>query len=585
MRLCLVEDHAVAGLEPLALTRPAYDLRLGAMSLGTRTARALGIGPGPARRGAIVRSFLAPYLREKDPKTQFNDPEWLGRGPALVANARWVPPDRLELPADGPGWVGLCEGQVACAHVGPELAGDLNPHSVEGWFDDVAARLPNHDIGGWWVNRPWDIVARNNDFLVQDFEQAGIRGVSNRHLSTAAIVGPSDRLSIHDSARIDPYTVFDTTNGPITIEAGVWVQPFTRVEGPCLIGRDTHLFRANIRGGVTIGPTCRIGGEVEASIIHGWSNKYHEGFLGHAYIGEWVNLGAITSNSDLRNDYGEVQVPLQGDPVPTGMAKVGCFLGDHTRTGLGSMLNTGTVAGVMCNLLPAGPLLPKHVPSFAAVLYGRVAPGFPLDQMFATARIVKGRRNQAFTEAEEQLYLDLYEQTRLERERAFQKASDRHKGGAWPIRALGRAEPARGSMTQVFDTPMWAFSALSTNSGSGRPGFRGQPDAAEALGRARRSESVGHQLRHRLETDDRGKLRPATRLRRPLQAGGMALGLETPAPRRRVPSGDCPARWVMDAGLESLAACRSRPRTGNQGRAHPQAGPRTGEAPQGHAPR
>jgi hypothetical protein len=151
-------------------------------------------------------------------------------------------------------------------------------------------------------------------------------------------------------------------------------------------------------------------------------------------VGEWVNLGAITSNSDLRNDYGEVFVPLVGDPVATGQAKVGCFLGDHTRTGLGSMLNTGTSVGVMCNLLPAGPLLPKHIPSFTAVMYGRVAPGFPLEQMFATARTVKGRRGQTFSPAEEQLYLDLYEQTRLERERAFQKAND-HRGGHWPLSA------------------------------------------------------------------------------------------------------------------------------------------------------
>ena len=165
---------------------------------------------------------------------------------------------------------------------------------------------------------------------------------------------------------------------PDPVEADVGVQPFTRIEGPCFVGRDTQLFRANLRGGVTLGPNCRIGGEVEEAIVHGHSNKYHEGFLGHAYVGEWVNLGAITSNSDLRNDYGEVAVPLQGDPIPTGQAKVGCFIGDHTRTGMGSMLNTGTAIGVMCNVLPAGPLLPKHVPSFSSVLYGRVAPGFAL---------------------------------------------------------------------------------------------------------------------------------------------------------------------------------------------------------------
>ena len=170
------------------------------------------------------------------------------------------------------------------------------------------------------------------------------------------------------------------------------------------MGRDTHLFRANLRGGVSLGPTCRIGGEVEASIVHGYTNKYHEGFLGHAYVGEWVNLGAVTSNSDLRNDYGEVQVPLGGDPVATGQAKVGCFLGDHTRTGLGSQLNTGTAIGVMCNVLPAGLLLPKHVPSFAAVCYGRVELRFALEELFATARVVMGRRGREFDAVQEQLY-------------------------------------------------------------------------------------------------------------------------------------------------------------------------------------
>jgi UDP-N-acetylglucosamine diphosphorylase/glucosamine-1-phosphate N-acetyltransferase len=414
-------------------------LLLGSSTLGAKIARAVGVGPGPARRGAVIRPHLAPIQHERDPRTSLNDSDWLARGPVLVANARWVPPVGFQLPEAHAPWLALCDGQPACALVGPELAVGLNPGGVDGWFEDLASRAERLDVGGDWVTRPWDLVAKNSEHLARDFVAEGRSGLSNRHLASIALVGPAERLSIHETARIDPYTVFDTTNGPITVAAGAVVQPFTRIEGPCAIGRDTQLFRANLRGGVTLGPNCRIGGEVEHSIVHGFSNKYHEGFLGHAYVGEWVNLGAITSNSDLRNDYGEVFVPLQGDPVPTGMAKVGCFLGDHTRTGLGSMLNTGTAVGVMCNILPAGPLLPKHVPSFTAVLYGRVAPGFPLEQMFATARTVKGRRNQDFSAVEEQLYLDLYEQTRLERERAFHKSNER-RGDAWPVAppALGR---------------------------------------------------------------------------------------------------------------------------------------------------
>ncbi|MCA1684788.1 MAG: hypothetical protein LC745_02140, partial [Planctomycetia bacterium] len=383
MRLCLVEDTAVAGLEPLTLTRPVFDLMLGGGTLASKIARAFGVGSGPQRRGVVIRSYLGPIQRQRDPHTAVNDRGWQARGPVIVANGRWVPPSEFLHPGESGSWLGLCDGQPACALVGPEDAVGLEAGGVDDWFEAIASRRRGVDVGGEWVTRPWDIVAINADHVARDFAVEGKVGVSNRHLSTAAMVGPVDRLFIHESARIDPYTVFDTTSGPITVETGAWVQPFTRVEGPSYVGRDTQLFRANLRGGVTIGPVCRIGGEVEATIVHGHSNKYHEGFLGHAYVGEWVNLGAITSNSDLRNDYGEVYVPLGGDPVPTGMAKVGCFVGDHTRTGLGSMLNTGTAVGVMCNVLPAGPLLPKHVPSFSAVLYGRVAPGFPVEQLFS----------------------------------------------------------------------------------------------------------------------------------------------------------------------------------------------------------
>ena len=437
-RICWVEDTAVAHLEPITLTRAAFELVVGSSTLAHKAERFLTTGwPSntPIDRGAVVRSYLAPWQRVRFPDWSINDPSWLGADRTLVIHARWHAPEaRLEFSSPGHGdspWIGLCEGQPACAWVSAEDAARLDPHGIESWFETMAAKLPSHEVGGVWTSYLWDLVARNADEIVRDFihrpEPVPAPGV----FPHAAVVGRADWLKIDPSVRLDPYTVLDTTNGPISIEAGVWVQPFTRIEGPCHIGRDTQLFRANLRGGVTLGPNCRIGGEVEHSVVFGHSNKYHEGFLGHAYVGEWVNLGAITSNSDLRNDYGEVFVPLGGDPVATSQRKVGCFLGDHTRTGLGSMLNTGTTVGVMCNVLPAGPLLPKHVPSFTAILYGKVAPGFPLDQMFVTARTVKGRRGQEFSLVEEQLFLDLYEQTRLERERAFHRSQQRRED-PWP---------------------------------------------------------------------------------------------------------------------------------------------------------
>jgi UDP-N-acetylglucosamine diphosphorylase/glucosamine-1-phosphate N-acetyltransferase len=437
MRLCLVEDVAVSGLEPLTLARPAFELLLGATTLGQKIARAFGLKPAGHQRGCVIRTHLSLVQRQRDPSSVVNDRDWLARGPVVVVNSRWVPPQNFEPPAHCRPSVGLCGGQPAWAMVGPEDAVELDPHGIDGWFDDMLARYGGHEVDGEWINRPWDLVSRNGAHLERDFQTARCDGFLKAPPANLALVGPSDHLRIHETARIDPYTVFDTLGGPITVGPRAWIQPFTRVEGPCCIGAETQLFRANIRESVSIGPNCRIGGEVEDSIVHGFSNKYHEGFLGHAYVGEWVNLGAITSNSDLRNDYGEVSVPLQGDPIRTGQTKVGCFIGDHTRTGMGSMLNTGTSIGVMCNVLPAGILLPKHVPSFMAVMYGRVGPGFSLDQMFATARIVMGRRGKAFTEAEEQLYLQLFEQTRLERERAFYRAHD-HRAESWPVAQAAR---------------------------------------------------------------------------------------------------------------------------------------------------
>src|SRR5262249_35303314 len=157
-----------------------------------------------------------------------------------------------------------------------------------------------------------------------------------------------------------------------------------RIEGPSYVGSQTHVLGAKIRPGTTLGPNCRVGGEVEASIIQGHSNKYHDGFLGHSYIGEWVNLGAGTDNSDLRKDYGRVTVVVNGQSVATGRPKVGCFIGDHTRTGLGTLINTGSNIGSFCNLLPAGPLAPKYLPAFTSWWNGSLRDTADLPRVLAT---------------------------------------------------------------------------------------------------------------------------------------------------------------------------------------------------------
>ncbi|MFQ6098012.1 MAG: hypothetical protein ACE5O2_09835, partial [Armatimonadota bacterium] len=178
---------------------------------------------------------------------------------------------------------------------------------------------------------------------------------------------------------------------------------------------------AKTREGVTIGPVCKVGGEVEESIFHAYSNKHHDGFLGHAYVGEWINVGALATNSDLKNTYTNVDVYLSADQVlarqahDTGEYKtVGSYIGDHTKVGIGVMFNTGTHVGVACNLVGAMP--PKYVPSFSWGS-GNDLVEHRLDKMLQTATIMMGRRDRHPTEAYTEMLRAVYDRTREEREK------------------------------------------------------------------------------------------------------------------------------------------------------------------------
>jgi len=152
MRLCIVEDMAVSNLEPLTLTRPAFELLLGATSLGQKIATAFGITVGPGRRGCVIRKHLVAVQQQRQPHLAVNDRDWLARGPVVVINSRWVPPVDFQPPAtDGPS-VGLCGGQAAFATVGPKEAVTLEPHGIDNWFDAMLSRHGGHEVKGEWIN-------------------------------------------------------------------------------------------------------------------------------------------------------------------------------------------------------------------------------------------------------------------------------------------------------------------------------------------------------------------------------------------------------------------------------------------------
>lgn len=287
-------------------------------------------------------------------------------------------------------------------------------------LEEITTDLPVREAGGTLVRFPWDLVHHNGEQIIADWRMS-VPGPSGE-AKGLSLIGPASFLVIDPSARIEPYVIADTTNGPVVIGAGAVVTAFTRLEGPCVLSAGTQVHGAKIRAGTTLGPQCRIGGEVEASIVQGYSNKYHDGFLGHAYLGEWVNLGAGTQNSDLRNDYGLVRVVVNGQMRATGQSKVGCFIGDHTKSGLGTLLNTGTSAGVFSGLLPSGGLLPKYVPSFTSWWNGSLIETGDLDSLLHTAETVMARRGQTLSAVRRALYAHLFEQTGAERRKTVREA-------------------------------------------------------------------------------------------------------------------------------------------------------------------
>jgi UDP-N-acetylglucosamine diphosphorylase/glucosamine-1-phosphate N-acetyltransferase len=239
-----------------------------------------------------------------------------------------------------------------------------------------------------------------------------------------AVVGPRERVLVDAGARVEPMVVVDATKGPVLIDRGAVIQAFSRLEGPCHVGPDTHVLGAKLRG-VSLGPQCRIGGEVEATIVQGYSNKAHDGFLGHSYVGEWVNLGAGTQVSDLRNDYAPLTVTINGARVETGQTKLGAFFGDHTKTSIGTLINAGTVAGAFCQLLTSGTLLPRDLPAFTRYGNGQLHERPDLRQQFATAATVMRRRGQTWTETHEEFFFGLYEATAVPRRQTLREAEQR----------------------------------------------------------------------------------------------------------------------------------------------------------------
>ena len=409
MRICLYEDRRVADLAPLTLTRPAAELLCGLSSLGRKQADYFGAEVV----GHLCRPALAELVRAANPGAPVNDPAWLRSAPTVLVNARWLPPTRrqpaplfADLFAGGP-FLATRGDDVAFAVLDTRHLLAASPATIDDCLDDWTHVLPGRGAGGHMIRYPWDLVEHNPGQLTRDFEATCDPTDVGFHPTGLALVGPADRLLIDPSARIDPMVVADTTDGPVVIGAGAVVRAFTRLEGPCSVGPGTRLLGATVRAGTTLGPQCRVGGEVECSVVQGFSNKAHDGFLGHSYVGEWVNLSAGTTTADLRNDYRPIGVTVNGTLVPTGLTKVGSFVGDHAKTGLGVMLNCGSMIGAFASLLPTGQFAPRDVPAFGRFGPDGLRGDADVERLLATADVVMRRRGRELTPVLEAVYRSL----------------------------------------------------------------------------------------------------------------------------------------------------------------------------------
>jgi len=350
---------------------------------------------------------------------------------ALFVNGRLLAGAAVELALDGPDEVAYCGETLVYVRASAEAVKHTCDPALCGQpscVAKIADGLQRVKVDLPLIDYPWNLIERNPQTLTEDFRAAGKVGVEGRMHSTSVLFGDDKLVYVAKGAEIHPFVTIDTHGGPVTIEACTEVHPYTRIEGPCYIGPDSVVLGAKIREGCSFGPVCRIGGEIEESIIHGYSNKYHDGFLGHAYVGEWVNLGALCTNSDLKNDYSTGEVNVGGKMIDSGSTKVGATIGDHVKTSIGTLLNTGAIVGTMCVCMAAAGPLPKYIPPFAWFLNGFISKGFGFKRLLKTAAVAMGRRKKSLTDEDRAVLQYAYELTADERMAAVKKDRKRRLG-------------------------------------------------------------------------------------------------------------------------------------------------------------
>ncbi|HVE34266.1 MAG TPA: putative sugar nucleotidyl transferase [Gemmatimonadaceae bacterium] len=389
--LYLYDDARARGFEPFASCRPISELVSGISTIRERWQIAL--------QGVKATHYLAGQRHaDFDEGSASVAAKGMVPAGAIVVNARAVP----ALPAD---IVKLGRYNAGCSvwRCGQRLAGirlrEATPASA---FEDGVLTLEDlaagtggiGDMNGWWLDEVWDLVRVLPEQLANDLAQmAQSPGTLTNPPTHATVIGDK-RVMLAEDVVIEPHVVFDTTDGAIYVGRGSHLRSFTRITGPCYLGREVTVMGGDITGS-SIGDVSKVRGEISATTIVGHSNKGHEGFVGHSYIGRWVNLGAGTVTSNLKNTYGTVALWTPQGRRDTGLQFLGTLFGDHVKTGIGLRLTTGTVLGAGANVY--GNMPPKVVAPFS---WGDAPPYtvYHADKFVETAQRMMSRRHVELTE-------------------------------------------------------------------------------------------------------------------------------------------------------------------------------------------
>jgi len=391
--IILFEDRGYVDLLPLVYWRAIGALRCGRKNLLDNAAFHIKRHIS----GIWVRDYLAGSvsIRNQIPANRSAEP-----GTVLV-NARWLLHESVAF--HDPPFVARCDGDIVYVSCDEKLASRLSPSTMlESEINAILADVPGEEIDARLIRFPWDLVRYNCESLRSHWtgDDRGIEG----KVSSAAYLVDANNIHVGERSVIKPTAYIDADDGPVYISTDVTVDAHTFIQGPAYIGPGCVIKpHAAIRAGTSLGPFCKVGGEISNTLIAGYSNKQHDGFLGDAYLGGWVNLGAGTTNSNLKNTFGEVRVMMNGRSVETGMQFFGCVIGDFVRTGIGQLIPTGAIIG-MSSMVATGGLSPRFVPSYSWITSDRREAADP-QRVLNTVKAMMARRNVVMTEDEDQMFL------------------------------------------------------------------------------------------------------------------------------------------------------------------------------------